>query len=36
MKEYIEYFSGLKRSYGVCKIDEGHIDPETGKKEMET
>ena len=32
MKEYIEYFSGLKRSYGVCKIDEGHIDPETGKK----
>jgi hypothetical protein len=32
MKEYIEYFSGLKRSYGVCKIDDGHIDPETGKK----
>jgi hypothetical protein len=32
MKEYIEYFSGLKRSYGVCKIDEGYVDPETGKK----
>src|SRR5210317_784236 len=32
MKEYIEYFSGLKRSYGVCKIDEGYIDPDTGKK----
>jgi len=32
MKEYIEYFSGLKRSYGVCKIDDGYIDEATGKK----
>ena len=32
MKEYIEYFSGLTRSYGVCKVDDGYIDPETGKK----
>ena len=32
MKEYIEYFSGLTRSYGVCKIDDGYIDPEKGKK----
>ena len=32
MKEYIEYFSGLTRSYGVCKVDDGYIDQETGKK----
>ena len=32
MKEYIEYFTGLQRSYGVCKIDDGYVDPETGKK----
>ena len=32
MKEYIEYFSGLTRSYGVCKVDDGYIDKETGKK----
>ena len=36
MKEYIEYFTGLQRSYGVCKVDDGHIDEVTGKKEMET
>ena len=32
MKDYIEYFSGLQRSYGVCYVENGHIDPETGKK----
>src|SRR5210317_971486 len=32
MKEYIEYFTGLQRSYGVCKIEDGYIDQETGKK----
>jgi hypothetical protein len=32
MKEYIEYFTGLQRSYGVCKIDDGYVDQETGKK----
>ena len=32
MKEYIEYFTGLQRSYGVCKVDDGHIDEVTGKK----
>jgi hypothetical protein len=32
MKEYIEYFTGLKRSYGVCFVDNGYIDETTGKK----
>jgi len=32
MKDYIEYFTGLQRSYGVCKIDDGYIDEITGKK----
>ena len=32
MKEYIEYFTGLQRSYGVCKVDDGYIDEVTGKK----
>ena len=32
MKEYIKYFTGLTRNYGVCKITEGYVDPETGKK----
>ena len=32
MKEYIKYFTGLKRNYGVCKTTEGFVDGETGKK----
>ena len=32
MKDYIEYFTGLQRSYGVCKVDDGYIDEITGKK----
>ena len=32
MKDYIEYFTGLQRSYGVCKVDDGYIDEVTGKK----
>ena len=32
MNEYIKYFTGLKRNYGVCKTKEGFIDSETGKK----
>jgi len=32
MKEYIKYFTGLQRNYGVCKTKEGYIDSETGKK----
>ena len=32
MKDYIKYFEGLKRNYGVCKTNEGHVDSETGKK----
>jgi len=31
MKEFVNYFSGLKRNYGYCNIDKGFIDPETGK-----
>ena len=32
MQEYIKYFTGLQRNYGVCKTKEGFIDSETGKK----
>ena len=32
MKDYLKYFEGLKRNYGVCKTNEGFIDAETGKK----
>lgn len=32
MQEYIKYFTGLKRNYGVCKTTEGFVDAETGKK----
>jgi hypothetical protein len=36
MQEYIKYFSGLKRNYGVCKTTEGFVDGETGKKGIHT
>ena len=32
MKDFIKHFSGLTRNYGVCKTNQGYIDPETGKK----
>lgn len=32
MKEFIKYFTGLTRNYGVCKTDQGYIDENTGKK----
>ena len=32
MKDFIKYFSGLTRNYGVCKTNQGYTDPETGKK----
>ena len=35
MKDYIEYFTGLQRSYGICKIDNGYIDEITGKKKWQ-
>ena len=31
MKDYIEYFTGLKRDYGFCNIKNGKVDPESGK-----
>jgi len=34
MKDFIKYFTGLTRNYGVFKINEGYIDPETGKKKF--
>ena len=34
MKDFIKYFTGLTRNYGVCKINEGYVDPETGKKKF--
>jgi len=34
MKDYIKYFAGLTRNYGVCKTDQGYTDPETGKKKF--
>ena len=36
MQEYIKYFTGLKRNYGVCKTTEGFVDAETGKKDTHT
>ena len=34
MKDFIKYFTGLTRNYGVCKTNEGYVDPETGKKKF--
>jgi hypothetical protein len=34
MKDFIKYFTGLTRNYGVCKTDEGYVDAETGKKKF--
>ena len=32
MKDFIKYFSGLTRNYGVCKTENGFVDQESGKK----
>tara|TARA_Y100001938_G_scaffold64533_2_gene89740 strand:- start:7346 stop:8974 length:1629 start_codon:yes stop_codon:yes gene_type:complete len=32
MKEFIEFFTGLRRNYGTCETENGYIDQETGKK----
>ncbi len=34
MKDFIKYFTGLTRNYGVCKTDQGYVDQETGKKKF--
>ena len=31
MKEFYKYFSGLQRDFGFCKVENGYIDPESGK-----
>ena len=31
MKEFIEHFTGLKRNYGYCNINNGYKDPASGK-----
>src|SRR6056300_86148 len=32
MQEFINIFSGLKRNYGFCNVQNGKTDPATGKK----
>jgi len=32
MQEFIDIFSGLKRRYGFCNVQNGKTDPATGKK----
>ena len=31
MKDFIKYFSGLQRDFGFCNVENGYIDPESGK-----
>jgi len=31
MTDFIKYFTGLKRNYGFCNINNGYKDPQTGK-----
>ena len=31
MKDFIKYFTGLKRNFGFCNINNGYKDPDTGK-----
>jgi len=31
MKDFIKYFTGLKRNFGFCNIKNGYKDPDTGK-----
>jgi len=31
MTDFIKYFTGLKRNYGFCNINNGYKDPNTGK-----
>ena len=31
MKDFEKYFSGLQRDYGFCNVENGYIDPESGK-----
>ena len=32
MQEFIDIFSGLRRRYGFCNVQNGKTDPATGKK----
>jgi len=34
MKDFIKYFTGLTRNYGVCKINEGYVDPKQVRKNL--
>ena len=31
MKEFAKFFSGLERDYGFCNVQNGYIEPESGK-----
>ena len=31
MTDFIKYFTGLKRNYGFCNVNNGYKDPNTGK-----
>tara|TARA_E500000331_G_scaffold236656_1_gene226952 strand:- start:3712 stop:5340 length:1629 start_codon:yes stop_codon:yes gene_type:complete len=31
MKEFRKYFSGLERDFGFCNVENGYLDPESGK-----
>ena len=31
MKEFGKYFNGLERDYGFCNVENGYIEPESGK-----
>jgi hypothetical protein len=31
MEDFEKFFSGLQRDYGFCNVENGYIDPESGK-----
>ena len=31
LEEFSKYFGGLERDYGFCNVENGYIDPESGK-----
>ena len=35
MKEFAQYFNGLERDFGFCNVENGYIEPESGKLKFE-
>ena len=31
MEDFKKFFSGLQRDYGFCNVENGYIDPDSGK-----